>query len=462
MLPPRLYALDMGRCLIKVNMHEFFSYMTMNYYPNQDISFMNYFLELTKKERTEFAVHDSKLIEYGVVTDEERSHLTEKFTTLGLVCGVDYINQSEPSGKAKNYYLTGSAFKKCLMRAHSLTFFEYYFTLDTIYNHYVAYKNEYSAKLITLKDAKITMLSECITKQKAVQETSSFAQSNPFTGANSAFGQTDNPFASRSRFDSSFRFGQSTPFTGFKTPFGSSFIPKTPQQQAEDKEAKALKRKEAKAIRDGKKISDARIRANASKIKAEQYANEIEEYLNSIKSDYSIFALFDLEVESSVARTSANKAASAAEAANKATSANQASKFAKEAESAEYVASASRKRMDDIKDRLKKFSRSTASEPDSPEIAACKKFEADIFKWFKGKSFDQVVRNIHLFMDIDKVRSILDDLHKHNNTKKAYHELSRLFHPDVIYKHKDLSDFDKFKYTTIMKILNAAKAQEGC
>ena len=48
----------------KLNLEEFFKDIHKKFYPNQDISFMKYFLELTDHEG-EFYVNHEKLIEYG-------------------------------------------------------------------------------------------------------------------------------------------------------------------------------------------------------------------------------------------------------------------------------------------------------------------------------------------------------------------------------------------------------------
>ena len=41
------YAIDQAEKLNKLTMNEFFTHIHSTYYPNQDISFMEYFLELT-------------------------------------------------------------------------------------------------------------------------------------------------------------------------------------------------------------------------------------------------------------------------------------------------------------------------------------------------------------------------------------------------------------------------------
>ncbi len=76
---------------------------------DQDISFMEYFLELT---------------EHGIMTSTQSSDVLDKLTSLGLENEVDYllqdVLQQVDSGvkHCKCYILTPEAFKKCLMRSN--------------------------------------------------------------------------------------------------------------------------------------------------------------------------------------------------------------------------------------------------------------------------------------------------------------------------------------------------------
>ena len=232
------------------------------------------------------------------------------------------------------------------------------------------------------------------------------------------------------------------------------------QKEAEQKAKKALRalrRKEAKAIKDAEKLKDAREKATASWQRAEANATEIEAYLKLQESTMgfgSIFLLFDLRIACSTARRYADKAKAAADGANKSKSVAKALKFAKEAVFAEYGAYESKKTMEEQKKRFARF-----SPPQKPrELTKEELFEVEVFNWFKRKSFDETIRGISKFIDNEKVQSILSDFNKHKNTKKAYKELSRILHPDTLNKQKELSEFEKFKYITLMKVLNAAKA----
>jgi hypothetical protein len=108
----------------KITLKDFFKTIHDKFYPKQDISFMEYFLELTEHEG-EFYVHHEKLIEYGVMSSKRSSAVKEKLDALELVEDIDYselrdISQLRPQGgtSTKNVYmLTPEAFKTCLLRA---------------------------------------------------------------------------------------------------------------------------------------------------------------------------------------------------------------------------------------------------------------------------------------------------------------------------------------------------------
>ena len=121
----------------KLSLEDFFKNIHQKFYSNQDISFMQYFLELTAQEG-EFVVHHEKLIEYGVMTSIKSNHVKVKLDALELVENEDYselpdIRQNLSFGgrevlpdiwqnlsfggrPKKVYMLTPEAFKNCLIR----------------------------------------------------------------------------------------------------------------------------------------------------------------------------------------------------------------------------------------------------------------------------------------------------------------------------------------------------------
>jgi len=140
----------------KLSLEEFFTDIHERFYPNQDISFMKYFLELTEHEG-EFYVHHEKLIEYGIMTSKRSSDVKVKLDALGLVENEDY-NLQDILQVRKNrgrvitnvYMLTPEAFKKCLMRAQRrpkqtvdpVVYCDYYLLLEKTYKLFKDYEKQ--------------------------------------------------------------------------------------------------------------------------------------------------------------------------------------------------------------------------------------------------------------------------------------------------------------------------------
>jgi len=103
----------------KLSLEEFFKTIHTKFYSTQDISFMEYFLELTEHEG-KFIVHHEKLIEYGIMSSQRSSAVKVKLDALGLVENEEYrlqdVLQPVPQGgysTKKVYMLTPEAFKRC-------------------------------------------------------------------------------------------------------------------------------------------------------------------------------------------------------------------------------------------------------------------------------------------------------------------------------------------------------------
>ena len=142
----------------KITLKDFFKTIHDKFYPKQDISFMEYFLELTEHEG-EFYVHHEKLIEYGVMSSKRSSAVKEKLDALELVEDIDYsllqdiLQQWEGSRGIKHiniYKLTPESFKKCLMRAQRrpnqtvdpVVYCNYYLLLEKTYKLYTDYEKQ--------------------------------------------------------------------------------------------------------------------------------------------------------------------------------------------------------------------------------------------------------------------------------------------------------------------------------
>ena len=173
--PARLYAMEQANKLVKLSLNEFFKRVQSQFYPGQDISFMEYFLELTQYE-DEFVVPHIKLLECGVMTSTRSSNVLEKLINLGLENGVHFtlldIQQRGKSGAqtSKQYTLTPEAFKLSLMSAkkypgqtvNPLVYRKYYILLEKVFKLYTDYEREYSKCLLAMKDDKIDQQSKKI------------------------------------------------------------------------------------------------------------------------------------------------------------------------------------------------------------------------------------------------------------------------------------------------------------
>ncbi len=106
--------------LTNLKLNEYFKEIHAKFYINIDISFMDYFLDLTKNE-SEFIVEHQKLKEYGVLTNVDSSEkIKRSLERLFLIENEDYqvsqVGQPVKQGgfSVKNEYkLTPYAFKLC-------------------------------------------------------------------------------------------------------------------------------------------------------------------------------------------------------------------------------------------------------------------------------------------------------------------------------------------------------------
>ena len=115
-----------------MNTVEFFEVIRYNFYPEINTDFMRYFISITGVSG--FIVPHRALVDYGVMTTRE-----------------SIVNrQARGPVVKKEYYLTVSTFKLCLMRAskfkgqpidHPSIYVKYYILLETIYSIYDTYKD---------------------------------------------------------------------------------------------------------------------------------------------------------------------------------------------------------------------------------------------------------------------------------------------------------------------------------
>lgn len=160
--------------LTKITLEEYFKAIHEQFYPNQDISFMEYFLELCMSNSAEFIVNHSKLGEYGVIKSGRSSDVKDCLNQFRMEKDIDYLLRNVPqqfkSGikHKKEYILTPRAFKKCLMRAKDTQVYsDYYILLGEVFAYYTAYERGYKDKLLSMKDDKIDRLESKLDQQSA-------------------------------------------------------------------------------------------------------------------------------------------------------------------------------------------------------------------------------------------------------------------------------------------------------
>ena len=173
------YAIGIADNLTKINLMEFFGNVHDQFYPEMDVSFMEYFLEIAGHDG-EFVVPHSKLREYGIMTSTQSNDVRVKLNGLGLTKEEDYqrrdvseLRKQGGTSVAKHYTLTPKAFKKCLMRAQRranqpvdpVIYVDYYLLLEDIFKLYGMYQDCYSKRVLSMKDDKIDNLSAKIDAQ---------------------------------------------------------------------------------------------------------------------------------------------------------------------------------------------------------------------------------------------------------------------------------------------------------
>jgi hypothetical protein len=166
---------DLAETLTKINLSEFFKKIHSECYPEYDISFMEYFLEICDKD-DEFVIHHSKLVEYGIMTSNDSHSVIRKLDRLKMIEGKHFtLHQLVERGKSgsqihKDYHITPEAFKKCLMRATKTkdqpinpdVYCDYYLLLEKVFKWYNAYEKKYLQKLLSNSNDTIKELNKNI------------------------------------------------------------------------------------------------------------------------------------------------------------------------------------------------------------------------------------------------------------------------------------------------------------
>ncbi len=158
----------------KITLNEFIEKIKNKLYPNKDMRFMEYFMELADEVNDgKFIVPHQKLIEYGVINIETKDSgkIKQKLETLDLISDKHYLftNISEKVNNVgtkprKQYTLTPEAFKLCLLRAKKSNkdgavdpkiYAEYYMFIEKCILYYNKYEKQLAEAFSKIKDNKI-------------------------------------------------------------------------------------------------------------------------------------------------------------------------------------------------------------------------------------------------------------------------------------------------------------------
>lgn len=276
----------------------------------------------------------------------------------------------------------------------------------------------------------------------------------------SAFGQNE----SKSIFGLGFDAVGGSVFNAFASqPKKTKKVKKELSQEEKDKKERVKEeRKKAKMESDKIKIQEAIKKCEMSYKMSEFYFKEIETFYNSLDENQSIFILSDIKSIYNLSDIYRHNSSYAYECSNGATSVRQALKYIKDAEIAEsgMFENYTKMRIEKTKPKYKyKVSHHTSSNDFiKKELSEEDKFELKVDQWFKGKNFEQVIKNICEIINTEKVKNIILSLKTHGNIMKSYKELSLLMHSDKIERDSELTDFEKFKYNTVFKVINIAKS----
>ncbi|KAG2759381.1 hypothetical protein PC129_g14821 [Phytophthora cactorum] len=180
----KAYIAELVSAFRKIELMDFLHELHTRIDSEQDLSFMEYFMELCSEENEDqFIVHHEKLIEFGVATSSQSNHVKRRISDLGMTEGEDYRqievfpstggNPSKGGRPKKDYFLTPRAFKLCLMRAKKekdqaidvQRYAEYFLFIEKVIYYYSQYESSYKEALLRNKDGVIDSLRDEIREQ---------------------------------------------------------------------------------------------------------------------------------------------------------------------------------------------------------------------------------------------------------------------------------------------------------
>ena len=172
----------------KIALRDFLIEFQEKFHPEQDISLMDYFLELSKKENEgQFIVHHEKLYEYGVATKKDSTgDIRKRLDALIMSEGEDYqlrkLSQQSESSRGVKYHnvymLTPECFKTIMIGAskhkkHEIDvtkYRNYYLFLEKAVGYYMDYQLDLEKAYSSLKDQTIDRLSAKIDEQNTTMQ----------------------------------------------------------------------------------------------------------------------------------------------------------------------------------------------------------------------------------------------------------------------------------------------------
>ena len=153
--------------LRNVKLNEYFSLIQSQFYPELDISFMDYFLELIPK-KDEICIEHQKLIEYGIINTKRSNDIKDCLEKCNVIENIDFecltaegsavkrVGRGGANGNKKEYKLTPKLFKQCLMRSiKENKYSNYYLLLEECFYYYQEYQIMYQKVLLSGKDKKL-------------------------------------------------------------------------------------------------------------------------------------------------------------------------------------------------------------------------------------------------------------------------------------------------------------------
>lgn len=258
-----------------------------------------------------------------------------------------------------------------------------------------------------------------------------------------------------------FRFGSSTSFNSEVKEIKPKVKKQLTQEELDKKEKIKEERKKYRLELNKIKIQEAIKRSEMSYKMSDFYLKEIETFYNSLDETQSIFILSDIKTIYNLAKAFTEKAKVSYESTIKAKTIRSAETHSKQSEFAESVVFENYTKMKIEKTKKKYIFKipqyNYSKDFNNKELSDEEMFELKVNEWFKNKNFEQIIQNICELIDNEKIKNIILNLGNHKNIMKAYKQLSVVLHSDKIDRDSNLTEFEKFKYNTVYKLINLAK-----